>query len=164
MVPEGVQYPDVPAWTFSLWTRSDGTECKWEGAFHPPTAETLPQTYRGSGGRGGEGGGERERERERERDRERERERESFIQLIVLCWCSIGGSVQTYDFDDERERDEAMLLLQLHAAGSRSGSQVPVLIKHATSHWPALQLWTLDRLARKYPEHRCPCAPALSPK
>jgi hypothetical protein len=71
----------------------------------------------------------------------------------------VGASVETYDATVQEELQTAMGLLWAHATCSKEASAGPVLIKHAVSHWPALHLWSLDWLARKYPNHRFVCLP-----
>lgn len=78
------------------------------------------------------------------------------MQLVVtdVYCCRLGPGVDTYDAGQHDQWQAALDLVWAHACRSRSARDGPVLIKHAVSQWPALKQWSLDWLARNYPEHR----------
>ncbi|KAK9802696.1 hypothetical protein WJX73_007729 [Symbiochloris irregularis] len=92
-------------------------------------------------------------------------ERKSSRQNFVLCdiltdsvippnleparvFSDIQGSVRSFDWTEEAERTAACQLIEEHASCSGTGLTEPVLLRGAVAHWPALQRWNLDWLAR----------------
>ena len=71
-----------------------------------------------------------------------------------LSAARVVGSVQTLDWRNASERGQACRLLSQHAQDSSQGPQAPLLIKHAVSHWPALQRWDLQYLTHAYANQR----------
>lgn len=61
----------------------------------------------------------------------------------------VAGPVRTLVWTDSAE--EVHALLQGHVAGDASE---PLLIKGAAAHWPAVQKWSLDWLARHHSSER----------
>ena len=61
----------------------------------------------------------------------------------------VAGPVRTLVWTDSAE--EVHALLQGHLAGDASE---PLLIKGAAAHWPAVQKWSLDWLARHHSSER----------
>ena len=66
----------------------------------------------------------------------------------------VMGSVQTLDWRNASEREQACSLLSQHAQDSSKGPQAPLLIKHAVSHWQALHRWDLKYLTEAYAHQR----------
>lgn len=67
--------------------------------------------------------------------------------------------MQTLDWRNPLERDQVCRMLQQHAQDSTQGPKAPLLIKHAVSHWPALQRWNLQHLPEAYSDQRYPPPP-----
>lgn len=67
---------------------------------------------------------------------------------------SVSGSVEVLDWLKEEEQREAQRRLRQYAAQTSGNDAAPALIKGAMLHWPALEKWTLDWLARTHGHQR----------
>ena len=63
-------------------------------------------------------------------------------------------------WDDPEQRAQICEIVRQHAAGERPGLTEPLLMRGPARHWPAVQTWSLDHLARRWPKLMC----ALSPR
>ena len=58
-------------------------------------------------------------------------------------------------WDSPEERAHITEIVRQHAAGETPGLTEPILMRGAAKHWAAVQSWSLDSMARRWPKLWC---------
>ena len=69
----------------------------------------------------------------------------------VCCVHRVQGRVPEYRWDMPEEREAACEMLRQHAVNN-APLPGPILLKGPAKHWPAVEKWSLDWMARQWPK------------
>ena len=69
----------------------------------------------------------------------------------VPCAHRVQGRVPEYRWDVPEEREAACEMLRQHAVDN-TPLPGPILLKGPAKHWPAVEKWSLDWMARQWPK------------
>ena len=70
---------------------------------------------------------------------------------MYACASRVEGRVPEYRWDVPAEREAACELLREHAVNNVA-LPGPILLKGPAKHWPAVEKWSLDWMARQWPK------------
>ena len=68
--------------------------------------------------------------------------------------CRIEGPVETLSWDAIEKQNLGTSRLHQYLISYNDDKSSPLLIKGVVQHWPALQKWSLEWLAKRFPEQR----------
>ena len=66
--------------------------------------------------------------------------------------CRIKGSVRELRWDEPAEREAICEIVRQHASGTGPGLTEPILMRGPAKHWGAVEKWSLDSMARRWPK------------
>ena len=68
--------------------------------------------------------------------------------------CRIKGPVETLNWDAIEKQKPSTSRLHQYLIPDVEDKSSPLLIKGVVQHWPALQKWSMEWLAKHFPEQR----------